>query len=98
MTFITYYAYIVYVMLKIKNKHHLNFSHTFDNLKPSHELQLAPVIDDDDELTQAINDDQARQDDDWQLAERPDYGELKEFWEEVVQEVKQDPEWTFEDD
>jgi hypothetical protein len=85
-------------MLKLKNKHHLDFSYVVERVKPSHKLELAPVPVDDDELAQAIDNDPVVHDDRWELSERPDAAELTKFWEDVVTEVKQDPEWTFEDD
>ena len=87
-------------MLKLKNKHHLDFSYVIERIKPSHQLELAPIPVDDgnDELTQAINEDPAVHDDRWELSERPDPEELTKFWDEVASEVKQDPEWTFEED
>lgn len=86
-------------MLKLKNKHHIDFSYVIERVKPSHRLELAPVpADDNDELTQSISQDPVVHDNQWELTERPDATELTKFWDTVVSEVKQDPDWTFEED
>ncbi|HAC56695.1 TPA: hypothetical protein DCF80_04285 [Candidatus Saccharibacteria bacterium] len=78
-------------MLEIKHKHHLHLPHL---PTASPRIALSPVaIDDDDELTVAIENDQASRDDQWELDERPDMGELTEFWDAVVDDVSKDPEW-----
>ena len=74
-------------MLKLKHKHHLDFPHlTFS----TPEMSFSPIPSDDDELTQAIEADAA---DTWELSERPDMGELSEFWSEVEADISTDPEW-----
>ena len=85
-------------MLKIKNKHHLDFSHIIEELMPARQLQFQTVLDDDDDLTQAISSDTEVQDNNWQLVECPDPVELIQFWSQVQEEVKLDPEWTFEEE
>lgn len=77
-------------MLQIKHKHHIKLPHlSFSS--PS--MQLSPVPIDDDELTQAIVTDSQNHDNQWELNERPDMGELTEFWSEVEADVQNDPEW-----
>lgn len=83
-------------MLKLKHKHHLDFPHI--TLSPR-QMELSPVANDDDELTQAIVRDSIARDDQWELSERPDMGELTEFWNHVEQDVASDPQWfRFEND
>ena len=78
-------------MLQIKQKFHLSLPH----LEPLHPqpVQFSPVTDDDDELTQAIVSEPAQHDDDWQLEERPDEEKLEEFWNEVENDIQNDPKW-----
>lgn len=78
-------------MLKLKNKHHLDFPHLTFSMP--HSMQLSPVTDDDDELTAAIVHDPIDHDDDWELVERPDTNELESYWEKVERDVRNDPEW-----
>jgi len=78
-------------MLEIKHKHHLHLPHL---PAASPKIALSPVaVADDDELSTAIKNDQANRDDKWELSERPDMGELTEFWDNVVDDVSKDPEW-----
>lgn len=77
-------------MLEIKQKHHVALPHIQFSSQP---MQFAPVTDDGDELTQAIQEDPASHDDDWQLEERPDTSTLEEYWETVETDVKNDPKW-----
>ena len=77
-------------MLQLKHKHHLDFPHI--TLMPR-QMELSPVPADSDELTQAIEQDVATHDDVWELSERPDMGELTEFWDHVEQDVANDPQW-----
>lgn len=85
-------------MLKLKRTHHLDFPHLIENMAPAKQMALSPVADDSDELTQAIADDVAVQDDQWELVERPDSDELVRFWTTVEDEVTNDPEWSFVND
>lgn len=85
-------------MLKIKNKYHLDFPFIIEGFIPRRELEFVPVPDDDDELTQAIEQDSAVHDNRWVLTEHPDPEELDAFWTKVEQEVTADPDWTFEND
>lgn len=57
------------------------------------QMQFKPVTVDDDELTEAIVTDQAAHDDQWELSERPEIGQLTKFWEDVEEDVSKDPEW-----
>lgn len=77
-------------MLKLKHEHHLDFPHLTFSANP---VQLSPVPVDNDELTQAIINDQTDHDNEWELSERPDMGELTKFWTDVEADVANDPEW-----
>jgi hypothetical protein len=78
-------------MLKIKNSHHFSLPRLSVSGSP---LQFKPIpIDENDELSRAIIDDTATHDDQWELNERPDMGELTAFWSEVEADVAKDPEW-----
>ena len=79
-------------MLEIKKNHHMNFPHFGFSLP--HHMQLAPVTADNDELSIAIDEDPIEHDDNWELVERPDPGKLEAFWNAVVEDVKNDPEWN----
>jgi hypothetical protein len=84
-------------MLKIEHNHHMKFPRL--SLALPHQMQLAPVVADDDELSQAIENDPIDHDNTWELVERPDPGKLEAFWTQVVEDVKSDPEWnTFAED
>lgn len=77
-------------MLKIKRSHHF----TLPELRlRSQAMQLSPIPDDGDELTQAIINDVDDRDNNWELSERPDMGELTQFWTDVEADVQNDPEW-----
>ena len=53
---------------------------------PHQQIQaLAPVVDDDDELLQAIAEDQHVRDNDWQLQEAPE-GISSDFWHSVEED------------
>ena len=78
-------------MLQIKQKLRLSLPRlSFYSPKP---LQFSPVVDDDDELTQAILNDAAERDDDWELTEHPDAENLEAFWSEVQRDTMNDPDW-----
>lgn len=79
-------------MLKLKNKHHLDFPHLTFSLP--HQMQLSPVMDDGDEITAAIVNDPIDHDNNWELVERPDSEELERYWQRVEEDVKNDPEWV----
>src|SRR5690349_12341693 len=85
-------------MLKIKNKHHLDFPFIIQGLAPKRELVFEPVPSDDDELTQAIASDDDTHDNKWVLNEYDNAEELNAFWTRVEQEIADDPEWVFEKD
>ncbi len=78
-------------MLKIKHPLFTRFR------KPSvvtqHSMQFTTVKDDSDELTKAIVNDVQEHDDTWTLTERPDSKALNEFWDEVEDDIKHDPQW-----
>lgn len=77
-------------MLEIKHKHHL----TLPNLSAStRKVEFAPIPVDNDELASAIENDVADRDNNWELNERPDMGELTEFWDTVEADVANDPTW-----
>ncbi len=82
-------------MLKIKQKRHISLPH----LTLPKPMQFVPVVDDGDELTEAINSDPTVHDDQWRLQERPDTSELEQYWDAVETDVKNDPKWfTFSSD
>ena len=84
-------------MLEIKHSHHMKFPHL--HLEMPRKMELAPVMADGDELSLAIDNDQADHDNNWELVERPDPGKLEAFWSAVVEDVQNDPEWsTFAED
>ena len=78
-------------MLKLSKHHYLSLPN-FGPVLP-HSMRLAPVVDDTDELTQAIIHDPIDHDDNWELSERPDTTELVSYWEHVEEDVRNDPEW-----
>lgn len=77
-------------MLELKHKHHFSLPHLPETRRP---VQFDPVPVDNDELTAAIVNDAEARDNTWELSERPDMGELTQFWSEVEQDVANDPEW-----
>lgn len=77
-------------MLKLKNKHHLDFPHITFSMP--HSMQLSPVAADDDELSAAIINDPVDHDNNWVLGD-PDSQELEQYWQRVEDDVKNDPEW-----
>lgn len=85
-------------MLKIQ-KDHFDFPHIIEHIPSLHlrPLQLSPIKDDDDDLTQAIKSDPQVHDDIWELSERPNADELTAFWNQVADEAKKDPDWTFDE-
>lgn len=78
-------------MLKIKQTFHLSLPHL--RLRRSQSVQFTQVIDDTDELTQAIVTDPAAHDDEWELDERPDTSQLEAYWDEVEDDIEHDPKW-----
>lgn len=84
-------------MLKI-NHHHKEFH--LPKFSISRPMQLSPVMNDDDELTQSIINDPIDHDNNWELTERPDPEELareESTWEKIIDDVRNDPEWFKED-
>jgi hypothetical protein len=78
-------------MLKLKNKHHLELPHFSFSIP--HQMQLSPVVADDDELASAINNDPIDHDNNWVLGD-PDTQELEKYWQKVERDLKSDPEWV----
>lgn len=77
-------------MLKIKTHH------SFDPFHANHggrnSLEFSPVLSEDDELIQAIEEDANR--DVWTLSPAPDTEQLASFWTSVEQDIHSDPEWV----
>lgn len=64
---------------------------TIKDIFPHHEMQFAPVPNDDgDDLTRDINNDPERQDDKWQLKEDLDGDKLARFWDDALQDLGPD--------
>ncbi len=83
-------------MLKIKKS--LSFSLPHLDLSSVKPMQLSPVANDGDELTEAVATDPDTHDNNWELNDRPDEAELEAFWTNVESDVKKDPKWfTFDD-
>jgi len=59
-----------------------------------HKFAFAPVLDEEDEILDQIA---ASKADAWELGDQPE-GELEEFWDHVVADVRQDPNWNFASD
>ncbi len=56
---------------------------------PHHDMQFAPVEDDDDELTNAIREENERSEDRWQLNEEANGEQLSEFWDDALNDLAQ---------
>jgi hypothetical protein len=82
-------------MLEMKHKHDFHLPH----FELPRQMELSPVpIANNDELTRAIDNDPVEHDDVWELDERPDTGELTDYWQSVEDDIRKDPEWfTFSD-
>lgn len=78
-------------MLEIKQKFHLQLPHL--SAFRTHALQFSTPQPEDDELIEAIDDEMEANDDDWQLAERPDTKELVQYWDKVEDDIQHDPKW-----
>lgn len=50
-------------------------------------MQFAPVIEDDDELSQLIRNDTEAHDNNWQLTEDLDAENLASFWEDALRDL-----------
>ena len=71
---------------------HLQLPH----FQHSQQLALSPVVSEEDELLQAI---EQGHEEPWQLDPTPDATELGEFWDGVQQDLRNDPTWfDFADD
>lgn len=77
-------------MLKIRKRFLPHFS--LSALATS-DPQLSPVISEDDELIQDIENDSVKTDDNWTLSDDPDVEGLKKYWDTVEQDIANDPEW-----
>lgn len=83
-------------MLKIKKSFSLHLPHL--QLTSTQPMELSAVLDDGDELSQAMKADPDDHDDNWVLTDRPDESELDAFWTTVEDDVRKDPKWfTFDD-
>lgn len=75
-------------MLKIRTRHLFS---PFSSIGNSQLLELSPVVSEDDELIQAIEQDANY--DQWNL-ESIDTEQLHNFWAGVQQDIANDPEWV----
>lgn len=60
---------------------------TLKDFAPQPHMQFEPVQEDDDELSKAIQDDNARQEDNWDLTDDLDGDKLAAFWDEAVKDL-----------
>ncbi len=72
---------------------HLKKHFTFrtSSLLAPHPMALSPVLDDDDELIQAIK---ADHEEAWELERTLDSNNLDSFWSGVQRDLAKDPNWT----
>ena len=86
-------------MLEIKN-HHMHFPEF--HLELPHKVELATVAfkanEIADELAKAIVNDPIDHDNNWTLEERLDASKLEAFWDGVLKDAKNDPDWFFSED
>ena len=62
-------------------------------------LWFSPVVSDDDELIQEIDQQNQANDDNWTLDSMPDVNGVEQFWTDVQTDLHKDPDWyTFSDD
>jgi hypothetical protein len=59
-----------------------------------HKFAFAPMLTEEDELLDDIDNSRTAA---WELSDQP-AGELEAFWDHVVADVRQDPEWNFASD
>lgn len=78
-------------MLKIRKKFlpHLTFTLPFTTAQ----LQLSPVVSEDDELIQDIENDSIKKGGNWTLSDDPDVEGLERYWNNVQNDIANDPEW-----
>ncbi len=76
-------------MLKLPRHFHLELPHL--PAASSRPLQFSPATEDNDELLQAVQTDPDDHDDNWELTDRVDEGELDEFWNSVEKAIANDP-------
>ncbi len=82
-------------MLKIKQKHSLTLPHIYLSHR---EMQFATAPLDNDEISDEIREMHESDDYNWRLDERPDSEQLAAYWNQVEEDVRNDPEWfTFAD-
>lgn len=77
-------------MLTIKHKPNISFPAIASLSGP---MRFSPATNDSDELLTDLDTQFADQDDQWTLTERPDSEQLEHFWDEVVADVRKDPDW-----
>lgn len=85
-------------MLKINKRFFKEFR--LPELSLPKQLQFDTIVDDGDELIQAINNDPVANDDVWELAERPSEEELARadrVWNQMLDDVRNDSEWFREE-
>lgn len=57
-------------------------------LVPQKQMQFEPIpVDDDDDLSKAINDDPITHDDQWDLTDSIDAEKLDAFWDDALREI-----------
>ncbi len=71
---------------------HLNHSFNFHlpHFTSSKELQLSPIVSEDDELIQDIEQSAGQT---WELVDAPDVQGLTQFWTGVEDDLRGDPTW-----
>lgn len=83
-------------MLKIKNNHKMPLSVPMIGTR---RLAMSPIVSEDDELIEAIDNSVRNSDDNWTLDATPDTDELSRYWKAVEDDIENDPEWIkFDDD
>ncbi|HTK39690.1 MAG TPA: hypothetical protein VL362_02390 [Patescibacteria group bacterium] len=83
-------------MLTLKKRRHIHFPSI---ALGAHQLQMSPILSEDDELIEAIDNQTDANDDNWSLEPVPDTIELTKYWQTVEHDIAKDPEWiTFSDD
>lgn len=65
----------------------MSLTEILNSLVPHKQMQFAPIEEDDDEISQAINDDPIVHDDQWRLTEDLDGQQLGAFWDTALSEL-----------
>ena len=65
----------------------MSLTELLTSLVPHKQIAFAPIQEDDDEISQAINDDPIVHDDQWRLTEDLDGQRLGAFWDNALQEL-----------